>query len=429
MPAVDAKRNARSSTPHAYPRDLARLVRAAWNARSAGGHIAPPPALPALETLLSVSYQASLLREEGRAVTFRLAVANPSQFPDATGPPDGLHRLLLSRPRTLDAQELRRLAPAADAARALIGVRISRKGVHVWGLLHAGVQWLPETADDSSTLLLVSVAGPGHLVVTLGGAPLAELGHGRLGTSDVDAFESPVMLASFGGLAAAMAASSAPRPSDDGIPELASRLAGLVLRRAVATMRAGRHGGMLIVLPAGRIPSLMSDGSLRTKYEFVDDPSRRRAQVIATDLVRALALEARPGASLWSRFLKGRSASFREPDLALLEFSHLISGLSQVDGAVVMTDTLDIVGFGAEIGGHLQPVQRVMHALDLPGTARGWVRADRVGTRHRSAYRLCLAVPEALVLVVSQDGGLRVIHWHVDAVTYWAQVARGHWEG
>ena len=128
-------------------------------------------------------------------------------------------------------------------------------------------------------------------------------------------------------------------------------------------------------------------------------------------------------------FLRGRAAAFRDQDLALLELSGLISGLSQVDGAVVLTDTLDIVGFGAEIGGELPPVQRVAHAQDLLGASREWVRADRVGTRHRSAYRLCQAVPEALVLVVSQDGGLRVMRWLNDAVTYWAQVARGQWEG
>jgi hypothetical protein len=340
----------------------------------------------------------------------------------------GFHRLVFARKRWLDAHELRRLAPAADAARALIGARISSKGVYVWGLLHAGLQWLPD-ADEGRSLLIVSVAGPGQLVVTLGGATLAQLGHGRLGTSDVDAFESPVVLSSFGGLAASLVALD--RSADEeGMTELGSRLAGHVLRRAVATMRAERHGGTLVIMPAARIAAMISDGSLRAKYEFVEHTGGPRAQTIAVDLVHLLAVEtARRSSSPWRSFLRGRAAAFRDQDLALLELSGLISGLSQVDGAVVLTDTLDIVGFGAEIGGELPPVQRVAHAQDLLGASREWVRADRVGTRHRSAYRLCQAVPEALVLVVSQDGGLRVMRWLNDAVTYWAQVARGQWEG
>ncbi|BCS35492.1 hypothetical protein TBR22_A47230 [Luteitalea sp. TBR-22] len=427
MTTVRAAREAPGNPTHAYPRDLARLVRVAWRQRRASGQAPPVPHLAALESLLSVCYQASLLREEGRGVTFRLVVGSAAQFPENAGPPDGLHRLVFARRRWLDAQELRRLAPAADAARALIGVRLSSKGVQVWGLLHAGVQWLAD-ADQVGSLLLVSVASPGHLVVTLGGTTLAELGHGRLGTSEVDALESPVLLASFGGLAGALAAASPASASHDA-GEFASGLAGHVLRRAVAIMREGRHGGTLVVIPAHRMAALTVDGSLRTKYRFAEDHGGRRALTIAAGIMRDIAARAgEPPCPAWRTFLAGRAGAFRDQDLALLELSQLVSGLSQVDGAVVLTDALDIVGFGAEIGGHLQSVQRVAHALDLAGTSRQWVRADRVGTRHRAAYRLCQAVHEALVLVVSQDGGLRLVRWQDEAVTYWAQVARRHWE-
>jgi len=422
-------REARPSTAHAYPRDLARVVLAAWRQRRASGDAPPVPTLIALQSLLSVSYQASLLREEGRAVTFRLVIADPTHFPAASGPPEGLQRLIFARPRWLEPQELRRLAPAADAARALIGIRLAPRGAEVWGLLHAGVQWLPEAADQAP-LLVVSVAGPGHLIVTLGGTALAELGHGRLGTSDVDAFDSPVLTTSFTGLADSLTATDGSGTPRDSVSEFASGLAGHVLRRAVATMRAERHGGTLVVIPADRVSPLTTDGSLRVKYQFAHDQGSNRALTIARGILRLLAVQRETmQGQLWRTFLSARAATFREHDLALLEVSQLISGLSQVDGAVVLSDTLDIVGFGAEISGHLPSVQRVAHALDLAGTSRQWVRADRVGTRHRAAYRLCQALPEALVLVVSQDGGLRLIRWHRDAVTYWAQIARSQWEG
>jgi hypothetical protein len=115
-------------------------------------------------------------------------------------------------------------------------------------------------------------------------------------------------------------------------------------------------------------------------------------------------------------------------DEALFEVAHLVADLTRVDGSVIMTDRLEVVGFGVEIVGELPEVLRVARAHDLDGAEREWVRTDRVGTRHRSAYRLCQAVHDALALVVSQDGGLRFIRWHDDGVTYWEQVTTGLWE-
>jgi hypothetical protein len=115
-------------------------------------------------------------------------------------------------------------------------------------------------------------------------------------------------------------------------------------------------------------------------------------------------------------------------DAALFEAAHLVADLTHVDGAVVMTTGLDVLGFGGEIAGDLPEISRVMRARDLEGMEREWVRTDRVGTRHRSAYRLCHVLRDALAVVVSQDGGLRFIRWHKDAVTYWEQVATAPWE-
>jgi hypothetical protein len=70
----------------------------------------------------------------------------------------------------------------------------------------------------------------------------------------------------------------------------------------------------------------------------------------------------------------------------------------------------------------------VARAFDLEGVRRAGVRTDRVGTRHRSAYRLCHEVRDAVVILVSQDGGMRFVRWHDGAVTYWDQVATGPWE-
>jgi hypothetical protein len=302
-----SKRNA-----HAYPHDLARAVQRRWPEVNAGTDVRttlPEPAV--LEEALSVRYQASLLREEGRPVTFRVAFATPDVFAAPAGPPAGLHRLVLTELRPLDQHELRRLV--------------------------------------------------------------------------------------------------------------------------LATVRGAQHGGMLIVMPERRTSEALSNGRyIRLKYAFLDEEPRRRLSTLTAGIKDELAAVQGPppeGPALgWDEYQTSDARQLTGLDDMLFEAAHLIADLTHVDGAVVMTGALDLLGFGGEIAGDLPEVQRVARARNLAGTDREWVRTDRVGTRHRSAYRLCQVVRDALVLVVSQDGGLHFVRWHDDAVTYWEQVATAPWE-
>ena len=135
----------------AYPEDLARLVWQRWaetpspvpDVADATAQQGALPRLELLERLFSVCYQASLLHEEGRLITFRLMLAPPEIFSSADGPPTGLHRLVFDQGRPFDEHELKRLAPAAAFRRALIGVQLDAQGgLEVWGLVHSGPRWL-----------------------------------------------------------------------------------------------------------------------------------------------------------------------------------------------------------------------------------------------------------------------------------------------
>jgi hypothetical protein len=80
---------------HAYPDALASFVREHWEDSSRDAEGANDerddslPVAPVLEALLSTCYQASLLREEERSVTFRLIFADPDLFPEEEGPRRG----------------------------------------------------------------------------------------------------------------------------------------------------------------------------------------------------------------------------------------------------------------------------------------------------------------------------------------------------
>src|SRR6476620_908645 len=88
---------------YAYPSDLAVLVLTRWHEAIATGQIALPALdIATLARVLSICYQATLLREEGRPVTFRLAISGPDAFAAGVGPPAGLHHLVFARPLPLD---------------------------------------------------------------------------------------------------------------------------------------------------------------------------------------------------------------------------------------------------------------------------------------------------------------------------------------
>jgi DNA integrity scanning protein DisA with diadenylate cyclase activity len=80
------------------------------------------------------------------------------------------------------------------------------------------------------------------------------------------------------------------------------------------------------------------------------------------------------------------------------------------------------VGFGVEIQATQVPLERVYRALALEAQQRQPLAVDHGGTRHRAAYRLCLAAPECLTIVVSQDGGVQFVHEQAGQVIVWDQL-------
>lgn len=86
-----------------------------------------------------------------------------------------------------------------------------------------------------------------------------------------------------------------------------------------------------------------------------------------------------------------------------------------------MTKRNDLLGFGGMISGRLPAVRTVARALDLEGDRTADEPTENVGARHRSAHRLAAALPGAVVVVVSQDGGVRFVAQKDGRVTYWEQ--------
>jgi len=96
-----------------------------------------------------------------------------------------------------------------------------------------------------------------------------------------------------------------------------------------------------------------------------------------------------------------------------------------MDGAVLMSQRMELLAFGAEIAGTLPSVKTVHAAQDIEALNTLEESTTGVGTRHRSVYRLCEQLPWLLALVQSQDGRIRMVKNHHQRVTYWDQFGVG----
>lgn len=434
-----------AASDYSYPGDLARFVRDRW-AEAPGSVGDPLPDLAALEGFFAACYQASMLREEERPVVFRAVLAEPVLFDPEGRPPEGLRRLEFPRPLPFDPTELRRLSVAADPQRTLIGVRQDGEGgLQIWGLINSGTRWLRDVQGGRRAgaplppAPVARVDAPGSMEACKGHGFVGRLQGGKLSGSRVDPFESEWLPNQFSGLLEAFmerheAARSRARelsgerwaPLE---PALLHRITRRMMRRVLSVLRDARHGGTVIFVPPGDdgepIPDLPY---IDLRYRFADKRARLSFPDLIVDILNRLARlhgSADPGeepeAVDWEEFEATTDDALTTLDEALFETAHLIAGLAAADGAVVMSKDNELLGFGGMVSGRLPDVEKVGRALDLEGEAVAEEGTGNVGARHRSAYRLCDALPEAVAVVVSQDGSVRWMRQKDGRVIYWEQ--------
>ncbi len=431
---------------HAYHEDLARFVRDRWDTAATGSGAdvgvapaaLPPP--PLLEELLSICYQVSLLREEERPVQVRLMLAAPGLFPEAEVPPPGLHRQVFSQVRPCNETELRKLSPAVDFSRSLIGVTPNADGAwQIWGIVHSGPRWLqayrggrqvPPAFPDVPVIL---VTGPGRLAMLRGMETLATLVEGRIITPDINVFEAGWIREYFSGLRTEMleylAAShgGGQKWHNRLDPNLLGILGKHATMRIISTIRESRQGGTLLYLPHHRLEEFTAKNPfISIKYQFREDETRQRLVKLILQTLQILtespSHETAPGEKLgWQEYVASSSGPLSLFEEAIFEVAHQLADFAAVDGAVVLTNRSRMLGFGGMIKGEFDQVDTVARALDTEGEQLAEEPTENVGTRHRSVYSLCHRIPEALGIVISQDGNVRFIKRNNGRVIYWEQ--------
>lgn len=402
----------------------------------------PFPSDESLLYLLDVLYHSSFLTEESRRIALRVTYLPPNldkrKQDEILNHQGTVTRLLETRP--VSPVELLRLAPAVDPSQSMILVGDSKElglvdgpPLAVWGLLHLGSEWWELVSGRSTSAsnpphsLTVTTFAPGELVVSSGGRVLLRLRDGTVqDASPIELSDGPIgdFLKSAADALYSEACDRLKRSrfrANESSNEHPRQLYYSTLLNLLMRTRERRHGGSFVIVPdelnatdsrladriaikypieAPRVWESLVNESVATSefYDLLfpeDVPTSRRRSVIKKRAdPEALYLAARRREDLQGR---------------IHDFELFAASLSGVDGAVIMTKRLNIIGFGGEITATSPTLSTVRWAADRDGTTGRNVPITSFGTRHRSACRFCSSFEDALCFVVSQDGQVRAI--------------------
>jgi hypothetical protein len=426
---------------HSYPHHLSEEILRLWDTfseRETSEGCARLPDREVLEYLLATCYQVSMMSEELRSQRFRIALCDPSEFPPELGPPYGFLRIVFKEPRAFQEYELLKLSPASEFESSLIGVRHDpAEGLRIWGLINSGTRWTQAFQGGSKVVmpmpdsLVLDITGPGSIRAYRGSRILAQLSAGRIIMPYTNVLHSRWLakrMASFN--KEIMEIHIRSRPGADEAwatvsENFVARLHVQVVKRIISSIRNMKHGGTIISFLPSLIERITSPNPyVFVKYMFRDEEPVRRLRWVTTGIMNELArYYGSSGDSRkvvgWSEYVAATNKTLLDLDEALFECARFIANLAAVDGAVILTEGLDLVGFGGVIKGTFSKEDIIARAMDAEGEQKVYERPEGVGTRHLSVYYLCKEIPDVLAIVISQDGNTSLVTRMDDFVTCW----------
>ncbi|MDF3063897.1 MAG: hypothetical protein K0S06_4006 [Microvirga sp.] len=406
----------------AFPNTLAAIALRRWDYIWCGEYVTPPcPPRKLLQALLESAYLAASSPEEDRFPAFNI-VATPL---DETS--DKLqigHRWPFNDRRPLTVAELRRLAPAVDVKKSAVWVQWSEASLQIAGLVDLGTSWHRarvglEYNYQSPACLLIQVERPGRIRIYQGTFHVATLSDGTIEGYDGISLHLSLHGPANRGLRAMEDDLIRPSIEDErefyGFEFLAlwNTYAAIV-----NSISLEKHGGAVILVPPN---AHLSDEFIKVKYAqsslilrsaFTSFMNKRH---VLGDLIA----QQENGVTIRDEVMFHSEMKMREMFFVLVESTRFVAQLSRCDGAIVITDDLKILGFGAEIRAQMNPIAQVFEAVDdYDEMNRKYRRIDleQFGMRHRSAIKLVSHMQDSRALVISQDGPISAVWFEGDKV-------------
>ena len=364
-----------------------------------------------LQDAIGFVYHCSMLPEEGRYSQFKIVLQKDAAAPFVVTRFDPIEELLVGKESIL-----RRLAPACTHSDLAILILVKQGKLFCSGVINTGsmgystIPCRPEFIGGSyPPRVHITVKGPGHISVELGGIAY-ELRGGRVqllsdyaAVPGVKFFEegitnylkkrlkknvSKIGCKMFGGIGRI------------------SELVPVILSRMIRVAVEGKRGGVFIIIPS---KSAEKHGvELKYKTKKID---------LGKNMIE-----------FWRSCInepkKSSDGAYRDwfiKKTKMLIDAEAVGGFSCIDGCVVLTRELRLCGFGGKID--IKPKRQLRRELIYRDYKTGKrVKKEKLfnelgGMRHRSAVELCQNNKNMLIFVVSQDGDYKIF-WSDERAVY-----------
>jgi len=320
-----------------------------------------------------------------------LALAAPENFHDA---------VKFATPVAYQESQIAKLAPSVPTDGCLLVSELSDR-LSIWGF---GRSWPRDTVT-------IEISEPGTVRVGIGIYRAFAVFKGR---SDLVIASTGIDLVSYlqGVLKKTL-------PADDFIEQQAVWRECFALVDLARMIIAAGHGGAVLIVPSETGEWLETLKSFVYRFAAPDTTIR--------DAIRQELKDTTTQAQMIQRL-----SQVDMPEDLKNDLTHFVVGalaqrprdrewglrptasLAGVDGAIVMTQDLRVLGFGAKIVVPADKLTQVCMVQPLPDSQEliPSPLENVGGTRHQSAARFTAVNKSAVAVVISQDRHVSVMHWH-----------------
>ena len=340
------------------------------------------PPKDVLEEVCQVLLNVSCMREEGRFPSFRVCFIRPdSELLDTY---IYAHVLLFEKPVNFTPRDLNKLAPALNPVMSYLILDTRERPFKALGVIAAYTAWEKIVTRELSSgnrlprIPNILVSGPGELRACFGESSIMNYNAGRCIFFRTDTFTSTLVADQLG--------------NGTSISEN-DRLR--LLYRVLWQVSNYGHGAAILIVP-----------SAEACKEFIDLKYQLDSGFLFND-----------GKTLSILSGKGREKE-------IITYADLIAKLTNVDGSVVLTKDLELLGFGAEILiDKMDSRLPDMCFIGYDNKEQTYKTFKDHGMRHRAGYRFCNAVEDSVAFVISQDGMVEACTKHDGKVVVYDNVA------
>lgn len=421
-----------------YPKDLAKAVFSEIKRKNDKF-----PSEDILVALFETLFFASIKTEEAEPIIFNIVYLDPDDpdpYPPEIKVQDRWGYVKISEQIEFNILNVTKLAKASDPRTSSLAIYHDKNNeIFIWGLIDQGnrchdyVNYESETGPERPGIFQASIEGSGFLVAYIKYQKIAELRITRLIRRTVDIFSNgPIKDA----LDLEIKRHLKLTKKEVGVDVYSNRDYWnkaltkdwySTICRIILRIKSYGHGGALL------ISNVQAKSGLNIKYKMTYERLKNALVNRAVKLIESTYATVqiyeyveKEEDNIPIDLYLNENVSEEELNSINSEIDGalwFISLLSRVDGLVLMSKNLVVLGFGVEINSSTPPDIVYSCSTQIPdNSSLKEVDYNHFGTRHRSMMRHCWTYPGSVGFVVSQDGDVKAITKCDNKLVFWDNI-------